>query len=202
MEGGAGHPAHQQNRAGDVHGGRLPRTPSLSLGCVNMMRFEARALAGTTTRRRAGKAALGECGAQVRGLRDGSPSFRMSAGTRSRAITATAPASSAMRASSTLVTSMMTPPLSIWARPTCIGGEGRGRLGAPIPQQTAAITARYAAIIVSTISFVAPAAMIIRRVPQPEKIGRWRLVVGERTAGAPRRAWRWPVIQCREVFTN
>ena len=41
----------------------------------------------------------------------------MSAGTRSRAMTATAPASSAMRAWSGVTTSMMTPPLSIWARP-------------------------------------------------------------------------------------
>ena len=38
------------------------------------------------------------------------PSLRMSAGTRSRAITATAPASSAIRACSALVTSMITPP--------------------------------------------------------------------------------------------
>src|SRR5687768_4380531 len=45
------------------------------------------------------------------------PSRRMSAGTRSRAMTATAPASSAMRACSALTTSMMTPPLSISARP-------------------------------------------------------------------------------------
>src|SRR5437763_6859207 len=45
------------------------------------------------------------------------PSTRMSAGTRSRAITATAPASSAMRAWSAVVTSMITPPLSISARP-------------------------------------------------------------------------------------
>src|SRR5213592_442370 len=45
------------------------------------------------------------------------PSTRMSAGTRSRAITATAPASSAMRAWSAVVTSMFTPPLSISARP-------------------------------------------------------------------------------------
>ena len=45
------------------------------------------------------------------------PAARMSAGTRSRAITATAPASSAMRACSGVTTSMMTPPLSIWARP-------------------------------------------------------------------------------------
>src|SRR5687767_4335742 len=45
------------------------------------------------------------------------PSRRMSAGTRSSAITATAPASSAIRASSGLTTSMMTPPFSISARP-------------------------------------------------------------------------------------
>lgn len=41
------------------------------------------------------------------------PSRRMSAGTRSSAITATAPASSATRACSALTTSMMTPPFSI-----------------------------------------------------------------------------------------
>src|SRR5215208_4755858 len=45
------------------------------------------------------------------------PSARMSAGTRSSAITATAPASSAIRAWSAVVTSMITPPLSISARP-------------------------------------------------------------------------------------
>src|SRR5438105_3022066 len=45
------------------------------------------------------------------------PWTRMSAGTRSSAITATAPASSAMRACSALTTSMITPPLSISARP-------------------------------------------------------------------------------------
>src|SRR5215831_18883817 len=45
------------------------------------------------------------------------PSLRMSAGTRSSAITATAPASSAIRACSASVTSMITPPLSISARP-------------------------------------------------------------------------------------
>src|SRR5205823_13271721 len=45
------------------------------------------------------------------------PSRRMSAGTRSRAITATAPASSAIFAWSAVTTSMITPPLSICARP-------------------------------------------------------------------------------------
>src|SRR6187551_1043681 len=45
------------------------------------------------------------------------PSTRMSAGTRSSAMTATAPASSATRACSAFTTSMITPPLSISARP-------------------------------------------------------------------------------------
>src|SRR5262245_27463010 len=45
------------------------------------------------------------------------PCTRMSAGTRSSAMTATAPASSAIFACSALTTSMMTPPLSISARP-------------------------------------------------------------------------------------
>ena len=45
------------------------------------------------------------------------PAARMSAGTRSSAITAAAPASSAIRACSALTTSMITPPLSISARP-------------------------------------------------------------------------------------
>src|SRR4030067_1907946 len=46
------------------------------------------------------------------------PSLRMSAGTRSKAMTAQAPASSEILACSALVTSMITPPLSISARPT------------------------------------------------------------------------------------
>ena len=46
------------------------------------------------------------------------PSRRMSAGTRSSAMTAAAPASSAIFACSASTTSMMTPPLSISARPT------------------------------------------------------------------------------------
>ena len=45
------------------------------------------------------------------------PSARMSAGTRSSAITAAAPASSAIFAWSAVTTSMITPPLSISARP-------------------------------------------------------------------------------------
>ena len=50
-------------------------------------------------------------------IRDTPPWARMSAGTRSRAITATAPASSAIFACSAVTTSMMTPPLSISAMP-------------------------------------------------------------------------------------
>src|SRR3954468_15476506 len=45
------------------------------------------------------------------------PSLRMSAGTRSSAITAQAPASSAIFACAASVTSMITPPLSISASP-------------------------------------------------------------------------------------
>src|SRR6202020_484616 len=50
-------------------------------------------------------------------IRDTPPWARISAGTRSSAITATAPAPSAMRACSGVTTSMMTPPLSISAMP-------------------------------------------------------------------------------------
>ena len=46
------------------------------------------------------------------------PSLRMSAGIRSNAITAQAPASSAIFACSALVTSIITPPFSISANPT------------------------------------------------------------------------------------
>ena len=50
-------------------------------------------------------------------IRETPPCARMSAGTRSRAITATAPASSAIRAWSAVTTSMITPPLSMSAIP-------------------------------------------------------------------------------------
>ena len=50
-------------------------------------------------------------------IRDTPPCARISAGTRSKAITATAPESSAIFACSTFTTSMMTPPLSISAMP-------------------------------------------------------------------------------------
>src|SRR4051812_14958447 len=50
-------------------------------------------------------------------IRETPPWARMSAGTRSSAMTATAPASSAIFACSAVTTSMMTPPLSISAMP-------------------------------------------------------------------------------------
>ena len=52
------------------------------------------------------------------------PWARMSAGTRSRAMTAQAPASSAMRACEAETTSIITPPLSIWARPALMVKDG------------------------------------------------------------------------------
>src|SRR5437870_1122732 len=54
------------------------------------------------------------CGSDIRAT---PPSLRMSAGTRSRAITAQAPASSAILACSGVTTSMMTPPFNISAWP-------------------------------------------------------------------------------------
>ena len=68
-------------------------------------------------------------------IRETPPWARMSAGTRSRAITATAPASSAIFACSAVTTSMMTPPLSISAMPRltravpteCSARQGRVR---------------------------------------------------------------------------
>src|ERR671937_1401150 len=75
------------------------------------------------------------------------PSALMSAGTRSRAITAAAPASSAILACSAVVTSMITPPLSISASPDftvkvpvsrCIPPSfGRGARGSGCPECTA-----------------------------------------------------------------
>ena len=50
-------------------------------------------------------------------MRETPPCARMSAGTRSSAMTATAPASSAILACSAVTTSMITPPLSISAMP-------------------------------------------------------------------------------------
>src|SRR5687768_1605504 len=60
------------------------------------------------------------------------PSRRMSAGTRSRAMTALAPASSAIFAWSGVTTSMMTPPLSISARPRLTSMDPVSRVGEPL----------------------------------------------------------------------
>src|SRR5437870_376230 len=56
------------------------------------------------------------------------PSRRMSAGTRSSAITAAAPAASAIFACSGVTTSMMTPRLSISARPTLTRNVASSRI--------------------------------------------------------------------------
>src|SRR6202007_332130 len=58
------------------------------------------------------------------------PSRRMSAGTRSSAITAQAPASSAIRACSGVTTSMITPPLSISASPVLTRNVARSVIAA------------------------------------------------------------------------
>src|SRR3954447_26673037 len=59
------------------------------------------------------------------------PSRRMSAGTRSSAITADAPASSAILACSGLTTSMITPPLSISAKPALTRNLASSRMRGP-----------------------------------------------------------------------
>src|SRR5258705_8254094 len=59
-------------------------------------------------------------------------SRRMSAGTRSSAITAAAPASSAILACSASTTSMMTPPLSISARPALTRKVASSRMCEPL----------------------------------------------------------------------
>src|SRR5882762_6561574 len=61
------------------------------------------------------------------------PSLRISEGTRSSAITAHAPAFSAIFACSALVTSMITPPLSISARPTFTRHSFEPLLPLPLP---------------------------------------------------------------------
>src|SRR5258708_21984925 len=61
------------------------------------------------------------------------PSLRISEGTRSSAITAHAPAFSAIFACSALVTSMITPPLSISARPTFTRHSFDPLLALPLP---------------------------------------------------------------------
>src|SRR6202012_4205991 len=60
------------------------------------------------------------------------PSRRMSAGTRSRAIPAAAPASSAIFACSGVTTSMITPPFNISARPALTGNVASSRCAWPL----------------------------------------------------------------------
>src|SRR6185503_15089659 len=71
------------------------------------------------------------------------PCARMSAGTRSSAMTATAPASSAIFACSGVTTSMITPPLSISARPdlTLKVPVSIGSQNSPLPLRRRARTA-------------------------------------------------------------
>src|ERR1700758_5138497 len=63
------------------------------------------------------------------------PSRRMSAGTRSSAITAAAPASSATFACSGVTTSMITPPLSISARPLLTRNVASSRMPGVYPRE-------------------------------------------------------------------
>ena len=69
-------------------------------------------------------------------IRETPPWARMSAGTRSSAITATAPASSAILACSAVTTSMMTPPLSISAMPRLTRAGAYGVLAGMTPDST------------------------------------------------------------------
>ena len=109
------------------------------------------------------------------------PVARMSAGTRSSAMTAQAPASSAIFACSGVTTSMMTPPLSIWARLSffmaqvdvstvmsgCVPRSGRRRFreqptGGSCPPRVAPSPARVTPIIAEWVGS-APEG-----VPRPE----------------------------------
>src|SRR5918994_1835514 len=67
-------------------------------------------------------------------IRETPPWARMSAGTRSSAITATAPASSAILACSAVTTSMITPPLSISARPVLTRSVPISSIASILPQ--------------------------------------------------------------------
>src|SRR3990170_2032101 len=94
------------------------------------------------------------------------PWARMSAGTRSRAITATAPASSAIAACSAIVTSMITPPFCIFAKP------------------------RFSSSVPNRIAFRSSSKGM--NVP-PSQRSAWALeVAGDKASGAGRRARRGP----------
>ena len=74
-------------------------------------------------------------------IREMPPSARMSAGTRSRAMTATAPASSAILACSGVTTSMITPPLSCSAMPRLTRSVPVPAEGVPLGDSCAATDA-------------------------------------------------------------
>src|SRR6266478_6544914 len=69
----------------------------------------------------------------IEAMRATPPSLRMSDGTRSSAITAHAPAFSAILACSAFVTSIITPPLSIFAKPTFTRHSFEPLLPLPLP---------------------------------------------------------------------
>ena len=116
------------------------------------------------------------------------PSRRMSDGTRSRAMTATAPASSAIRAWSASTTSMITPPRSMSARP---------RLTVNVP------VGRPLAVDADSVGASAMAPIV-----PPWPRGHVRAVAGGTSGGEARpvgtvsrrrrpRAWRWTPRRCR-----
>ena len=107
-------------------------------------------------------------------IRDTPPWARMSAGTRSSAITATAPASSAILACSAVTTSMMTPPLSISAMP---------RLTRAVP-------------VAGVISEVGSADMqtIVRRAPGPVRFGSRGQAAGAASACLRTTQTRWTTV--------
>jgi hypothetical protein len=80
-------------------------------------------------------------------MRDTPPCARMSAGTRSKAMTATAPASSAIFACSGVTTSMITPPLSISAMPRLT--RAVPVMGAAGPVPLAGVAASFAELVCS-----------------------------------------------------
>src|SRR5437016_3141396 len=88
------------------------------------------------------------------------PSLRISAGTRSSAITATAPASSAILACSAVVTSMITPPLSISARPTlsfiCWSYSHIGALLRKVISSQFSVISKESRLVLSHSLFVSP----------------------------------------------
>ena len=106
-------PADEENHV-DKHPFKVP----FVCGCRDLGEALRRIGEGAAMIRTKGEAGTGDIVEAVRHMRATPPSRRMSAGTRSSAMTAAAPAASAIFAWSALTTSMMTPPFSISARPT------------------------------------------------------------------------------------